>query len=343
MQAAIRWVRDEGLLDQRIEILWHAGEPLLAGLSFYREAYRICEEELPPDIAWRFAFQTNATLINDDWAAFFLETQSDIGVSIDGPREWHNGRRLDRNGRGSYEAARKGIDCLRGAGITFGSISVLSRDALAHPKEMYEFLRELGVETCGFNAEELEGVNASSTQFLSSSAKEDARAFYQELFRLAHRDGSLDMVRELSKGLDAIAGYSKRSARLAQEGVLSSDMLDPFRIVSITFEGKLSTFAPELLGHCIDEVGEFTFGSVHQDTLEHVVSSDKYLRAHDLIQRGSRRCRDACGYYALCGGGSPSNKYFENGSFDSAETDFCRVSIMAPIDAVVAELESSLH
>jgi uncharacterized protein len=60
---------------------------------------------------------------------------------------------------------------------------------------------------------------------------------------------------------------------------------------------------------------------------------------HAEIQAGVRRCRESCAYFAFCGGGAPVNKYFENGSFDSTETLFCRLSKQAVLDVVLGKLE----
>jgi uncharacterized protein len=57
------------------------------------------------------------------------------------------------------------------------------------------------------------------------------------------------------------------------------------------------------------------------------------------IAAGIERCRRTCPYFAFCGGGAPANKYFENGSFDSTETLFCRLSKQAVLDVVLDKLE----
>ncbi len=59
------------------------------------------------------------------------------------------------------------------------------------------------------------------------------------------------------------------------------------------------------------------------------------------IRAGIERCRATCAYFPYCGGGAPVNKYFENGSFDSTETMFCRLTRQVPTDVVLAKLESS--
>ena len=56
------------------------------------------------------------------------------------------------------------------------------------------------------------------------------------------------------------------------------------------------------------------------------------------IAGGLSKCRETCEYYSLCGGGAPVNKYFENGSFDSTETMFCRLNRKVLVDVLVAKL-----
>jgi len=58
---------------------------------------------------------------------------------------------------------------------------------------------------------------------------------------------------------------------------------------------------------------------------------------------GRRRCARSCGYYDLCLGGSPGNKYFETGRFDVDETLYCRLVIKQTVEATLAHLESRAH
>ena len=46
--------------------------------------------------------QTNGTLLDDAWAAFFAEHGFLVGLSIDGPPEVHDTYRVNKSGKGSF-------------------------------------------------------------------------------------------------------------------------------------------------------------------------------------------------------------------------------------------------
>jgi uncharacterized protein len=57
------------------------------------------------------------------------------------------------------------------------------------------------------------------------------------------------------------------------------------------------------------------------------------------IGAGVELCRQNCEYFSVCGGGEPVNKLFENGSFATAETTYCRMTKMRATDLVLDRLE----
>src|SRR6478735_6828651 len=61
-----------------IIVLWHAGEPMAAPISFYREAFATIERLRPASVVVKHSFQTNGTLVSDEWCRLFLE----CGVGI---------------------------------------------------------------------------------------------------------------------------------------------------------------------------------------------------------------------------------------------------------------------
>lgn len=338
--ASVRWLRDSGLLGCELEVLWHAGEPLLAGLKFYESAHDVISKEIPSSTRWKHVFQTNGTLINDNWASFFAHVRAQIGISIDGPREWHDSRRRTWSGKDTFDQVIRSIEHLKRHNVPFSTISVLSAEALRDPERLYHFLRQIGAETFAFNDEEQEGIHTKSLQYESASARADIEHFYSVLYDLTAQEKALGRVRELSQALEAMHCFTRSASSDHQGSKIASEMNDPFQILNVAFDGTFSTFAPELMGHRVENLGNFVFGNVHTDSLSDVLNSSKFRQAYELIEAGVNQCRASCKYYGLCGGGSPANKYFENGKLDSTTTMFCQLSIMAPIDVVLMKLES---
>jgi uncharacterized protein len=56
------------------------------------------------------------------------------------------------------------------------------------------------------------------------------------------------------------------------------------------------------------------------------------------VASGVARCRAGCPWFRFCGGGAPANKYFENGTFDSTETLFCRLHRQTLADVVLSKM-----
>src|SRR6202043_2506454 len=92
----------------------------------------------------------------------------------------------------------------------------------------------------------------------------------------------------------------------------------------------------------VSPYGSFSFGNILRDDFVDAVESPKFRSVFSDMQSGINLCRDSCAYYGYCGGGAPANKYYENGSFATAETMFCRYSVKLPLDIVLNDLEASL-
>jgi uncharacterized protein len=148
---------------QELTILWHAGEPLAAGLDFYRQAFRETDRILGDRWCIRHSLQTNATLITEAWCDLLRANKVTVGVSLDGPAHIHDANRRTRGGRGSFRQVERGIALLRVAGIEISVLCVLTSDSLDCPDEMFHFLVDGGFRHVAFNVEEIEGTNLQSS------------------------------------------------------------------------------------------------------------------------------------------------------------------------------------
>ena len=90
-------------------IAWQGGEPTLMGVEFFRRSVELAERYLQPGQRAAYTIQTNGTLLDEEWAAFFTEHDFLVGISIDGPRELHDAYRVNKGGKGSFDQVMRGL------------------------------------------------------------------------------------------------------------------------------------------------------------------------------------------------------------------------------------------
>lgn len=126
-----------------IQFVWQGGEPSLLGIDFFKKVIEL-EKKYADGKTIENAFQTNGTLINEEWAAFLADNRFLVGISIDGPREFHDARRVMRSGAPSFDLVFAGMNRLKRFGAEFNTLTVVGEHNVHHPLEIYEFLRECG-------------------------------------------------------------------------------------------------------------------------------------------------------------------------------------------------------
>ncbi len=324
------------IIQDELTIVWHAGEPLAVPLRWYEEAFERIRARTPGGVRVHHSFQTNATLINEAWCGFFKSQDVSIGLSIDGPAAIHDAHRKTRSGAGTHAAAMRGARLLQAAGIPFHLISVISAASLGRADEVFDFFVENGFWNVGFNFEETEGENVASS--LGGAGEAGVREFMRVIFERQRPLRDRMMIREFDYALERIQGGPLDAEALVE----FNEQVLPFGILSVDWQGRYATYSPELLGIASAEYGDFSLGSIHDGCFLDAVETAKFRRMLGDVQAGVEACRRACPYFEMCGGGAPANKYFENGSFRSAETMYCRLAIQLPIDLVLADLESGL-
>ena len=136
--------------DGEIWFSWQGGEPTMLGVDYFRRIVALQEQYKPAGKRIRNALQTNGTLLDEEWARFFRLNEFLIGLSLDGPRSLHDGYRVDRAGRPSFDKVMAGLELLKSHRVSFNILCVVHRDNATKPKEVYSFLREIGAEHIQF-------------------------------------------------------------------------------------------------------------------------------------------------------------------------------------------------
>ena len=127
-----------------VNIAWQGGEPTLMGLDFYRRVLVLVEKYRRPGMNFLHTMQTNGTLLNDEWAAFFKEHNFLIGISIDGPRVLHDAYRVDKGGKPTFDNVMRGLRLLQKHGVDFNVLTTVNRANADFPLEVYRFLPRRG-------------------------------------------------------------------------------------------------------------------------------------------------------------------------------------------------------
>jgi len=320
-----------GWTGECLSVVWHAGEPMVLPIAFYRDAFQMIDQLKPANLTLAHSFQTNGTLIDEAWCAFFAEMHVNLGVSIDGPRQFHDCNRLTRSGRGTFDRTIAGIRLLRRRRVPFHVISVLSAASMAAPREMFDFYVEEGIDQVCFNVEESEGDHVSRS-FAEIGVEAAYYRFLSEFWRLSSAaPGKISFIREIEHAIQQVI----RPA----DAPFANQLVEPFAITSMDWAGNISTFSPELLGLKNPAYEDFLLGNINRDALVDLPRRANFAGMLTDIRTGVEMCRKRCEYFSVCGGGEPINKLAENGSFASTETTYCRLTKMRATDLVLDALE----
>lgn len=146
-----RFTREYIAMQTTPEVLftWHGGETLMRPISFYKKALEL-QKKYAGGHTISNAIQTNGTLITRDWAEFFKKNNFLVGLSLDGPEEYHDAYRRTRNGRATFLQVMKGVQWLNRYGVEWNAMAAINNLNGAHPLEFYHFFKEIGCQYIQF-------------------------------------------------------------------------------------------------------------------------------------------------------------------------------------------------
>lgn len=150
-----KFVMSDSLLEKFIEeyinsqtmpqvlFTWHGGETLMRPLSFYQKVVEL-QKKYANGRTIDNCIQTNGTLLNDEWCEFFHDNHWLVGISIDGPQEFHDEYRKNKQGKPSFMKVMQGIHLLNKHQVEWNAMAVVNDYNADYPLEFYHFFKELG-------------------------------------------------------------------------------------------------------------------------------------------------------------------------------------------------------
>ena len=128
---------------------WHGGEPLMRSIDFYKKALAL-QKKYAHGKQIDNVIQTNGTLLTDEWCEFFAKNHWLVGISIDGPQEYHDHYRVTPAGKPSWEKVMQGIQLLKKHRVEWNAMAVVNAYNAEHPLEFYHFFRNNGCQYLQF-------------------------------------------------------------------------------------------------------------------------------------------------------------------------------------------------
>ena len=295
----------EAQTQPEIVFTWHGGEPLLRPIGFYRKALAY-QRAYARGRSISNCIQTNGTLLNDEWCRFLRDNGWLVGISIDGPQEYHDSYRRTADNRPTHSQVMRGIELLQKHQVEWNAMAVVHAVNADHPREFYQFFCETGC------------------QYLQFAPIVERHA--------AHADG-----RQLASLTDREAPLTALSVRPDQWGDFLIALFDQWvrrdvgRVFVELFDCTLANWCGVAPGICIfardcGHAGvmeyngdvyscdhfvfpEYKLGNIRSQTLTEMLYGSKQQQFSDLKHQSLPQQCLACRYEFACHGECPKNRF----------------------------------
>ena len=294
---------------------WHGGEATLRPVDFYRKAVAL-QRKYAGGRRIENCLQTNATLLTDEWCRFLKEEGWLVGVSIDGPQEFHDEYRLTGAGKPSFMNVLRGIRMLQRHGVEWNALAVVNDYNADYPVEFYRFFKQIGCRFIQFTpvVERLKpdsmlavvSVNGEVTDFsvtpeqwgnflcgvFDEWVKGDVGEVFVQLF-----DATLANWVGATPGVCTLAPQCGHAAAMEWNG-------DVYSCDHFVFPA-------------------YKLGNIHESTLIEMMGSDRQLKfGADKRDKLPRQCRE-CRWLFACNGECPRNRFARTADGESGLNYLC--------------------
>ncbi len=283
---------------KEVEFTWQGGEPTLLGLQFFKKVVNLQRKSAPKSMKIYNSIQTNGLLITPDWCRFFKAHNFLIGISIDGPKMFHDIFRHFKDGQGSYEAVIKAIKLFKQYNVDFNILCCVHEGNVDHPLEVYRFLRdEIGARFIQF-IPIVQGesyLRTGKTQQSSTYSVEgtDYGGFLRDIFEdWVHHDVGKVFVQIFDVALEIYAGFPSSLCVFAETCG---------KALVLEHNGDLYS-----CDHFVDM--DHWLGNISESPLIDLVKSERQISfGMQKKDHLSKFCL-TCDVRFLCNGGCPKNR-----------------------------------
>ena len=278
-----------------VRYLWFGGEPLLAGLDFFKKAIYFQNKYKRKNTTIENSIQTNGLLLNDSFLNFFKENDFKVSVSYDGPS--------DAFVRDSGDIVFKRIIKAKGFFPGIGILSTIHKYNFTKQIEMYNFFRD-GEFNFKFNRIFLTK-NHNSKDWLIDN--KEYLEYQKEFFMYWLHDKKGVLFSPFSDYVRLILNHKTRSCE--NTGCL-------YRWLSVSPSGDIFPCT-----RIFDD--EYNVGNINDvNLITEVFDTQKYQQIvkKSIVRR--KQCLSDCELYYYCNGGCNAMSINET-SLDKSGTQYC--------------------
>ena len=133
-----------------IRFSWHGGEPTLLGVDYFRRIVALQRKYCPPDRQITNGIQTNGTLLDANWCRFLASEGFNVGLSLDGPQQFHDRYRVTKRRQPTFKQTMRGYELLQQHKVYVDILCVVNAYNVRYPAEVYQFFKQIGAPYIGF-------------------------------------------------------------------------------------------------------------------------------------------------------------------------------------------------
>lgn len=288
----------------RIGFSFHGGEPLLAGLPFFEFAMSVQDKYKRQGIIIENTVQTNGTLIDDDWIAFFEKFNFTVGISLDGISNIHDKHRIFGNKKGSYNKVLDAVIKIQKTKIPLGIISVITNEHAGYATQHFNTFANLNIldyaVTPSFGL--VGDIDVGTVDPLLFSD------YVIEMFEAWLISGRDDIKIRIIQ--DALRGF------IGQELGICSLAGTCSKIIAVEPNGDVKS--------CTRSCGEAekVFGNLNNKRLNEILSGESYEQ-FIVNEKAGQNTANHCQWFEICHNGCSANRTKDNHVDVTGKGRFC--------------------
>tara|TARA_Y100000310_G_scaffold227871_1_gene230145 strand:+ start:1959 stop:3053 length:1095 start_codon:yes stop_codon:yes gene_type:complete len=128
----------------QISFDWQGGEPTLLGLGFFEKAVEYQNKYKKSNQSVVNSFQTNGILLDDDWCLFLKKHNFLVGLSLDGPKAYHDNHRVDKGKNVTHAKVERAFYLLKKYDIDVNILCCVNKTNVKFPLDTYEYFKSIG-------------------------------------------------------------------------------------------------------------------------------------------------------------------------------------------------------